>query len=49
MKEKTERNLKILLHLCEGAKEEEEAKKNNIRQSTVHHAAETIIRKLINN
>ncbi len=47
MKEKTERNLRILIHLSEGAKEEEEAIRNNIRQPAVHNAAQTIIRKLI--
>lgn len=47
MKEKTERNLKIILDLSEGSKEEEIARKNHVKQSVVHIAAERTIRKLL--
>ncbi len=48
-REKIERNLRIVIHLAEGAREEREAERNKIRQPAIHLIAERTIRKLIDN
>lgn len=48
-REKIERNLRIVIHLAEGAREEREAERNKIRQQAVNVIAERTIRKLIDN